>query len=176
MPFFSHYPKVAYTLIDENGVERSKITTDILTTVVFQRVAGNLNAPYVHYNVQDGERPDTIATKYYGSSNYTWVVLLANEIFHANDWPKSEREFYIYLTKVYGSPSLAQSTIYGYKNADGHYIDETTYNSLSSLERTAVSYYDHEVETNEAKRQIKLINKTFLPTVINQFNIRMGQR
>ena len=172
--FFVKFPTIRYTLTDDAGVTRTKTTTDITTRFVFQKVVEALNVPYVFYDVQDGERPDTIATKYYGSSRYTWLVLLANDIYHADDWPKTEREFAVYLAKVYGSIGAAQSSVHSYRNADGFVIDETTYNSLSQLERTSVSYYDWEVEQNDARRRIKLIPRTEATTVIRQLDDLLG--
>lgn len=166
--FFAKFPNIAYTLTDENGVERTKIATDITTRIVFQKLVESLNVPYLTYDVVDGERPDTVAAKYYGSARQTWIVLLANDMFSDDDWPKTEREFAVYITKVYGSIAAAQSRVYCYRNADGLVIDETTYDSLSSSERTSVSYYDWEVELNEAKRRIKLIPRSEVATVIRQ--------
>ena len=174
MNFFTKFPTVSYTLTDENGVTRTKTTTNVLTRVVFRKIVDALNVSFVHYNVNDAERPDTVATKYYGSAKYTWVVLLANDIFHHNDWPKGESEFQNYITAVYGSISAAQTRIYGYKNANGRYIDETTYNTLSILERSEETYYDYEVAINDARRRIKLIPKSDLAVVLQQFDVLLN--
>jgi hypothetical protein len=170
MSFFVKFPSTIYSLTDENGVTRSKAMTNLMIRVIFQKIVETLNVPYVYYDVNDGERPDTVATKYYGSAQYTWVVLLANEIYHHNDWPKGEHEFQEYLTAVYGSIAGAQAAVHGYQNADGHWIDETTYNSLSSTARTLVSEYDREVELNDERRRIKLIPKTEIPTILRQID------
>ena len=40
------------------------------------------------YNIKEGERPDTVANKFYNNPSLDWVVLLANNIINVqNEWP-----------------------------------------------------------------------------------------
>lgn len=48
---------------------------------------------YVDYIVQDGEKPEHIAHRVYGKSDYHWIVLHSNQIVDPFfDWPKSSVE------------------------------------------------------------------------------------
>ena len=70
----------------------------ILVTDIFRRmrIKNNvMNASFFYdvYRVQDGERPEHIADRVYGSSEYHWVILMMNDIvdpFH--DWPLGVRQ------------------------------------------------------------------------------------
>lgn len=68
----------------------------------------NLSNPllFLPYTVREGERPEDIAFNYYGSMDYTWLVLLANNMLDPYyDWPLDEQEFHEYLIKKYSEES-----------------------------------------------------------------------
>ena len=44
-------------------------------------------------------------------------------------------------------------------------VDETTFNALGTGDRSTLSNYDHEVELNEVKREIRLINPAFVQDI-----------
>jgi hypothetical protein len=48
-------------------------------------------------------------------------------------------------------------------------VDATTFASLGATEKESISKYTYEVERNESKRQIKLIDADFISNIINQF-------
>jgi hypothetical protein len=79
-----------------NILVRSKIRDAIL----------NNNVVYYSIDVRDDERPDILATKYYGSSDHTWILFYANEIYDAEyDWVLPYKSFNKYLLKKYGGTS-----------------------------------------------------------------------
>jgi hypothetical protein len=174
MPYFDLFPRVTYTFMEANTAV-TRTVADIFTRVDFQRIIASLNVPYDFYEVADGERPDTVAYKYYGMSDLTWLIMLTNELYSLDEWPKSESEFVEYLNAKYGSVAAAQAQIYQYKNAQGLYIDETTYNNLSALERSIVTAYEHEAAVNEARRRIKLIPREYVPQVQRELNTALTE-
>jgi hypothetical protein len=61
---------------------------------------------FLPYTVEDGDRPEDVAYHYYGSTEYTWLVYLANNIIDPyHDWPLSEENFNQYLIKKYEQQS-----------------------------------------------------------------------
>ena len=61
---------------------------------------------FLPYTITDEDRPEDIAYYYYGSTDYTWLVLLANNIIDPyHDWPLKEDDFYQYLIKKYENVS-----------------------------------------------------------------------
>lgn len=181
--YFSHFPTIEY---NSSGVS-AKVKTNVSVTDITKRfrIAQLLNdrqAFYYDYTVQDGDRPDSIAQKLYGDSRLDWVVLLVNEIHDRYyQFPLTSAEFDEFMISQYGSVGQAQNTVHHYEQiiqaqqtlSDGTIVAErtvnvdlTTYNSLASTDRRSVSVYDQEFKTNESHRNIKLIDRKFIPQLL----------
>lgn len=157
MDFFSNFPKVAYTFI--NGDTRYALNVvNIQTHVLIMERLRQTMTVFYDYVVQDGERPDSVAYKVYGSTDYTWLVLVVNNIFSLYDWVLSQDEFDDYIIEKYGSLAVASATLL-YKTIDGYLIDYDSWLALDPSQRnlTPATAYDDELDKNEAKRRIKVI-------------------
>ena len=56
------------------------------------------------YTIRDGERPDTMAERLYGSSDRDWIIVLTAGITNIrNDWPLSNYDLYRYVEAKYGT-------------------------------------------------------------------------
>ena len=56
------------------------------------------------YTIRDGERPDTMAERLYGSPDRDWIVILTAGITNIrNDWPLSNYDLYRYVETKYGT-------------------------------------------------------------------------
>ena len=56
------------------------------------------------YTIRDGERPDTMAERLYGTSERDWIVILTAGITNIrNDWPLSNYDLYRYVEAKYGT-------------------------------------------------------------------------
>jgi hypothetical protein len=195
MQYFDTLPKVIYT---ENGV--SSVYTNLLArvSVIPQILKDPLI--YYTYDIQEGDTPEIIAHKYYGDSYRYWIVLFANQLLDPQwDWPMTSKVFEQYLAEKYPSTNVYSEIEY-YEKVITQYdvdtqtttinkvrIDEDTYNSLPvtqkatytlptgpvtiTTERNAVSIYDYELEQNEAKRNIKILNSIY----VNQFEEQFKQ-
>ena len=181
--YFSHFPKVDYD-IDTNRLGETHNVVDILRRFIVHPRLVLKTAVYYEYNIQDGERPDTIAAKYYGDSKYDWVVLVVNTIIDPNyNWPLSYENFGQFIVKKYGSIAAAQQETHHYEqiiraatiNALGGVVPETVvkvdltvYNTLAATDRKLVTSYDYEKDLNESRRQIRIMDKKYLTTVLAQ--------
>ena len=195
MKYFQALPKI----ITQDNLGNNLILTNILTRVSI--IPELLKNPllYYSYDVQDGETPEIIASKYYGSVDNFWVVMFSNQIFDAQwEWPLSYNNFSLYINDKYGSAANAQSQIVQYQKivttsdlysgdttTETFIIDETEYSNtiqgvqtvdfsdgdIITITTTAnpVNAYDYEVSLNESKRTIKLLNAQYLGTLQNQF-------
>lgn len=180
--YFSHLPNTRYKI---NGIyccRRQETVTDITKRFKINQLLNGVEAYYYDYEIQSGDRPDTVAYKLYGSSKLDWIVLLVNEIHDRYfEWALTDSEFQEYIVKQYGSLSEAQSLVHHYEkiiqakttNSDGTItpertviVDETTYNSLSLPERRIVTAYEEEDKRNESRRRIKLVDKQFIPRIL----------
>ena len=179
--YFSSIPNVDY---DINGTEPNQFrsVTNIMQRIRFKPSVLENITDYYPYYVREGERPDIVSFNTYGTVAYSYLILLINNIVDPLfDWPLPSRQFENYIIEQYGSVSAAQSTNkYYYQIVRAEVartgvservpeykiiVDQTTYNSLDASVRSAQNVYDYEVEQNDNKREIKLINPNFIQDI-----------
>jgi hypothetical protein len=199
MKYFNTLPKVVTTDNNNNSI----VLTNLLARV--NVIPELLKNPllYYSYDVQEGETPEIIASKYYGSPDNFWIVMFSNQLLDPEwDWPLSYANFSAYIIDKYGSASAAQSQIARYEkiittsdslsnmvNREVIIIDQNEYSNTAlntvtvdfgdetaviTTEVNVVSAYDSELLVNESKRNINLLNVKFLPTIQSQFKKLMG--
>jgi hypothetical protein len=193
MQYFDTLPKIIQTDANRNSI----LLTNLLARVSI--IPEFLKNPVIYYNydIQEGDTPEIIAYKYYGDAYRYWIVLFTNQIIDPQwDWPIESNSFAKYIDDKYSNIN-PYSTVYQYEKVITKYdattqtttvenivIDEDTYNSLVESTNTytlptgsvtvtttkrAVSYYDYEVELNDKKRNIKILNSVYVDEVEKQF-------
>ena len=180
--FFQHYPQINY---DISGLKPAKTKSAInimIRSKIKSMVLDNIVA-YFPYTVPEAERPDVTAFKVYGDVKYTWLIFLINNIQDPiYQWPLNAREFGVYIKDKYGSITAARNVVHHYEQtirerveATGTSdpfpkatieVDLTTYNTLAAGSRKIVYYYDWEVDRNEDKRNIKLIDTMYAADIL----------
>lgn len=104
--YFRTIPTMRYETFDET--RQSKVVTNIFTRVRATLEAKTDRAIFYTYELLDGQSPEVVAWKYYGSTDYTWVVLLFNDILDPKfDWILQHHELNNYIANKYGSVSDA---------------------------------------------------------------------
>jgi len=179
--YFRNIPRVGYD-INGTGKDSFLSVTNIMKRVKFKPSVLDDISNYYPYFVKEGERPDIISHAQYGTIGYAYLIMLINDIQDPNfDWPLSSQIFEKFIINKYGSVTLA---IAGVKN---YYqiiraevartgtservpevkfaVDETTYDALDTADRSTLTDYDYEVELNDAKREIRLINPAFVQDI-----------
>ena len=179
--YFSYFPTVKHDL-NRDG---SFVTiTNILKRFKIHDDVREQTEVFYPYQLQDGDRPDVVAEKYYGNANYAWLVLFSNNIVDpVKEWPLYGTDFTNYLKSKYGSIELANTTTKkrykvlsaAFKKIDGTVIpkrrveiDETTFNTLSEADKEFQTAYEYEVEVNDDKRKIHLIDGAYLSIITDQ--------
>lgn len=104
---------------------------------------------FTKYKIIGEERPDQVAEKIYGSSEYDWVVLISNNILNTRtEWPLSDSEFSRYLERKYTEAELASAH---------HYETTLVTDSRGKMivpagkivdSNFTVKYYDNDVKTS----------------------------
>jgi hypothetical protein len=185
MQYFDSLPKL-YTITPRGT---SVLTNIMARASIIQSV---LNNPllYYTYDIQDSDTPEIVAHKYYGSSYYYWVLMYTNQLTDPLwDWPLSRRNFDAYIeqkytqfdpyttthhyekiiTQVDAGTNTTTENIVNISLIDYIVLQETTTTySLPtgqvtvSVTKKAVSYYEYELNLNESKRTIKILNKSYL--------------
>ena len=178
--YFTYFPKVDYDLLGTN--EQIKLT-NILKRFRFDAdVRKQLNVYYT-YSVQHGDRPDTIAHKYYGDANLDWVVLHYNYIMNPLfEWPMFGQDLSNHIAKKYGSINAANQIvakrfkILREKVKSAHTdipewtveVDETTYNSLPESKRRFYTAYEWEIIQNDKNSEIALLDEKYLDQLLRE--------
>jgi hypothetical protein len=185
MKYFSNLPKLLKTDAKGNSI----ILTNLLarTSVVPSLLKNPLL--FYQYDIQDGDTPEIVATKYYGDPYRFWIVLFSNQILDPQfEWPLNTNQFQDYLNSKYPSTNI-YSTAYSYQKiitqvdngtntttVNKIQIDEHEYDTLVlstqtytlptgtvtvTIDKTVTSIYEYELQQNESKRTINLINSGY---------------
>lgn len=166
MELFDKFDRVNY-----NGYELTNILRKI---VPIRRMLSKIDV-YYNYTIKEGERADTIAHDYYGSSTFTWLIYVVNDIIDPYyQWPLSNTQMYDYLERKYGDFYQIQIDIKHYKNdSEDYYVSPYTFSQMTQEQRFGwypQTIYDWEIEQNEKKREIKLISNTYLEQIKQELN------
>jgi hypothetical protein len=91
--YFKNLPKGQYTISGDQYA-----ITDITRMVKITDTNSDIDtiANYTYYNIEDGERPDIVSSKLYGTPNYYWTFFVINQDLKGNlyyDWPLSNQKF-----------------------------------------------------------------------------------
>tara|TARA_R100001510_G_C7629704_1_gene188827 strand:- start:266 stop:799 length:534 start_codon:yes stop_codon:yes gene_type:complete len=160
---FTDSQKFAYKVNNTDFFEAIDITINFNINDLLKNYQG---VSYTPYAVQDGERPDNIAQKFYGNPELDWIILMTNNIHNIYDeWPRSTDQFQKYITQKYGSISLAQSTVLYYYDANKNIIDLETYNNLTVDSRSTETQYENEARKNIQKGIIKILSSTVAKSI-----------
>jgi hypothetical protein len=156
--YFDNFPSFLYPF-KINGKIEYKLIKDISQNVRVRKQILSSVTLYDEYDVRDGETPEHIAERVYGSPLYHWVVMLCNEKYnYIDDYPLTTAQLEKHIDAKYGADKYDP---HHYVNAKGYIVDST--------QGTSISNYDYEFQLNETKRRIKLISPTLLNTIIKNF-------
>jgi hypothetical protein len=187
--YFQHYPQISY---DITGIKpiKTKTVINIMVKAKIKSILKNDIINYFSYSIPESERPDITAFKVYGDVKFTWLIFLINDIHDPIfEWPLNSREFGAYVKNKYGSLNTAKNTIHHYDKivrtrteatATSEAIPEatievdiTTYDALDPADRNIVYCYDWEVERNDGKRDIKLIDRRYVADILSEHSEKL---
>lgn len=177
MAYFKHFPTV---------VIKGQEVLDITRKVRLSKALREVSLDYLSYTLDEGDKPEDIANYYYDNAEYAWLVLMANDIVDPySEWYKTGEELNSYIKVQYESASglTGDAVLEWSKNAGiasnivfyrsiydkDVQINRATYQKTPTGEFYAVRVYDREVELNESKREISLINKSYLSFIEERF-------
>lgn len=185
---FDGWPTVSYDL-KKNG--KPLELTNITLRFKINELLLDKSAIMYQYDVQNGERPDIIAYKYYDDADLDWVILLTNNIIDPQfEWPLDDQSFERYMRGKYGSLEAAKQTHHLYEKIlkeqqvyfDGTIIpektvvvDKETYDLTSPTSRRAIDKYTYELELNEARSRIKILDKRYIQGLLTTYRDVISQ-
>ena len=210
MLYFNSFPKISTTDYKGNGIAATKLMSRV------EVIPALMKNPllFYSYDIQEGDTPEIVASKYYGDANRHWMVLYANQILDPQwGWPLTTQQLGKYIEDKYkaeataagvpSSISYAQQTIkhhlktFGTNNSETGrnqitvIVDEEDWNLIQPetitqnfsngtsvqkiISKSAISLYDYEVQANERKRKIYLINNIYASQLEAQFKELMSK-
>tara|TARA_R100001126_G_C4849757_1_gene161332 strand:+ start:123 stop:1079 length:957 start_codon:yes stop_codon:yes gene_type:complete len=96
--YFKNFPKFRYQFSNNRTIRMA----DIFRSVKLSKQTLDTPEAFEYYILQDGDRPESIAEKYYGSPDYYWLVLLSNDIIDINtEWGFSSEEAQSRIESLY---------------------------------------------------------------------------
>lgn len=161
MSFFKYFPLIEYD---------SKQVIDVFRRADIVLKIKNSTTSLETYLVQDGETPETISYKLYGTVRYHWMLLMVNDIENPfYDWVLSVNELDDYITSIYGSGNEEDVKHYVTNSSasigSGFIVDST----YTTLHRDSVSNRAYETTQNEIKREIRVIRPEYLQRLETEF-------
>jgi hypothetical protein len=107
--YFNFFPTTAYTNSDQSTAYDT--VTNIISRFAFEGSLKQNTSLFYPYNIQDGDTPEMIASKYYGSPEKHWIVLMFNDIVDPQyDWPLDQRTLIKYINDKYTANGAANTT------------------------------------------------------------------
>ena len=174
MSYFSKFPLTSY---DIKGNNIRKLLPDILRRVKLRSKIKSGGMLFDKYDVKEGEKPEDIAFKWFGDAELHWVILMTNDVTDRYyDWPLNHAQFAEFLTDKYGDnvdavhhyeiPRDSGRTT-GQGPSDYSHLVEVNSDTDNA---TSISNRQFEERDQDKKRQIQLLNKTFLSNFITEFD------
>ena len=171
MAYFDKFPLMVY---DVKNDENYKLLPDILRRV---KIRSGLRAGafiFDNYDVQDGERPEDIAFKWFGDHQLHWVILMTNNITDRYyQWPLTQPQLQEHLEDKYGLANIDAVHHYEITQTSGptssrdnsHLVECNSDDGDPSI----ISNRDYEYRKQDEYRQIRLLDPRFLDTFVEEF-------
>jgi len=171
--YFSKFPNIIY---DSVGAGEYKVVTHLLKRVAIHSKAISVAALFDTYDVKNGETPEMLADKYYGDSEYHWVILMVNNITDRyHQWPMNTRQFLAHIAERYDN-----------MNAIHHYeINQTSGDTTKKIDiglanidvngdtiadATLITNREYEELKQDEIRNIRLLDPTYLENFVEDFS------
>lgn len=165
--FLDTYPLVPYDIFGNRDGAYQIASNVFVRAKILDSVKARA-ASYYDYDVQDGDTPEMLASKYYGDPELHWVILFMNDIVDPQyDWPLDYSKFVKYVQNKYGSIATAKTQIHHYEKVIERYdsssqvtttstlvIDMTAYNALPITENNTFNLANGTTVTETITRKI----------------------
>ena len=127
MTFFRQFPTIEYDLKKDGSIMKM---VNIFRSV--RPLQNFIDDPslYTFYEIKNGERPDVVSQRLYGTTDFYWTFFVVNEFLHDGYkvWPMSQEQVYEYIKTEYNGYVI---TTKPYMQPDSDGILRENVNSLS---------------------------------------------
>ena len=174
MAYFSRFPLMVY---DVAGNENYKLLPDILKRVKLRSGLRSGAFLFDNYDVIDGERPEDVAFKWFGDTEYHWVILMTNNITDRYyQWPLTQPQFQEHLEDKYGAGN--EDSVHHYENtqASGRTSSNGPNDFSHKVEVNSddgdpdiITNRQYEQRLQDKYRSIRLLDRRFLQDFVDEF-------
>jgi hypothetical protein len=154
--YFKNFPLTQYDLFFDN--QKSDVV-DIFRIVKVKNEFKDDITFYTYYTIQDGERPDVVSTKLYGTPDHFWTFFMVNDhlVNIHTDWPLSTNDLQHLIEKKYAGKVLTTD-----EDISTKFVKNNTIEGLVSGARAILLDKD----PNLGLIKIEPISGTFVPNEI----------
>ena len=140
MSYFDNHPLLDYS---------NTSVRNILTRVRFSEETLNNDFVLFPYTVEEGERADTLAYKYYDNSKYAWLVWMSNDIIDPYyQFPTTTNDFNSMIKAKYGTIERAQRVIVGFETNWEDDFSSITVGQYNSFPASVRKYWSPEFDVS----------------------------
>jgi hypothetical protein len=164
--YFSNFPKIIYPFSINNKVE-TRVVVDITKNIrVMSNLLSNVTL-FDEYIISDGETIEFISEKFYGTPDYHWTIMLANNRYdYLNDFPLSQTAMDQVISDKYGIENINNIHHYeGIINGITYIVDKI------HVGCSPITNSDYEYDQNEKKRLIKIISPNIINKVVQELGV-----
>jgi hypothetical protein len=172
--YFSNFPLIIY---DSVGNGNFKIVTNLMKRVAMRTKVRTNTLFFDTYDVKEGETPEILADKLYGDSNLHWIILYVNNITDRyHQWPMSSGQFNDFIADKYSNIDAVHHYEVSQTSGDTSVkIDiGTDTTGYSEADLTTITNREFEEERQDTIRQIRLLDPTYVPQFIEEFETLIG--
>jgi hypothetical protein len=196
--FFDTFPKISYSLDDGDS---EQVVVDIFKRALLSKEFQDNSSYFETYEVTDGETPEEVSYRFYGTQLLHWLVLMTNNILDPRyNWPLPEQQLLKHVESKYGGEKNIFTTNKainkkGYqietffvltedsthKNPkrllleDGGDTNQPLAYEYSSNTTTFQTNYEIEQLRNESFRNIKILKPSIVQDVISTYSKIINQ-
>lgn len=192
--FFDDFPQIGYSLDDGKSVQ---IITDILRRVVLSKEFKTNSAFFEEYEILEGETPEDVSYRFYGTQRLHWLVLMINDVINPRfQWPLTGDQMFKQVERIYGEKASVYSANRA-KNSKGYVVDTFFLLTEDSTHKNPVrlcyetedenetkepiayavsdiiddfeSNYEVEINENENYRNIKLLKAEIVSDIVSEY-------
>ena len=187
--YFNFLPEILYPSLnpESNSISNFDRVKNFFRRIqIPEKVFQNVNY-YSKYNIQNNDRPDTVAELIYDNPELDWVILLTNNITDLySEWPLDDKTFYEYLNQKYKGRNYNDTAYYetneikdssnrtilpaGIRVDSSFTFTNPLTGQIVSNSKKTITYLDIETKLNDAKRNIFVIKPSYVEKLISDYS------
>ena len=153
---FNLFPKIEYSI---NEFDTLKVVDINVSAKIKKSINSYRSLGLRAYVVKNGELPEIVSNRVYGSPRYSYIIISINNIHSIyDDWPRSDAIFKDFLIEKYGSISTAKTTTHSWYTGNDNTVSEEFWGTLTDANKYYKTIFEFETDLNDAKANINLID------------------